>query len=122
VKAPFPPNESDRLASLGQYEILDTPAEREFNDLAFLAAHICQTPIAMVSLIDEKRQWFKATVGLDLAETSRDTAFCAYTILQPGEILEVKDAQTDERFADNPFVRSDPLCWRRTGRPLARYA
>jgi PAS domain S-box-containing protein len=118
VKAPFPPNESDRLASLGQYEILDTPAEREFNDLAFLAAHICQTPIAMVSLIDEKRQWFKATVGLDLAETSRDTAFCAYTILQPGEILEVKDAQTDERFADNPFVRSDPHIRFYAGAPL----
>jgi len=118
VKAPFPPNESDRLASLGQYEILDTPAEREFNDLAFLAAHICQTPIAMVSLIDEKRQWFKAAVGLDLAETSRDTAFCAYTILQPGEILEVKDAQTDERFADNPFVRSDPHIRFYAGAPL----
>lgn len=118
MKAPFPPNESDRLASLGQYEILDTPSEREFNDLAFLAAHICQTPIAMVSLIDEKRQWFKATVGVDLAETSRDSAFCAYTILQPGEILEVKDAQTDERFADNPFVRSDPHIRFYAGAPL----
>ena len=108
MKAPHPSNETARLASLGQYEILDTPPERAFNDLAFLAAHICQTPIAMVSLVEEKRQWFKATVGVEITETSRDTAFCAYTILQPDEILEVKDAQTDARFADNPFVLLDP--------------
>jgi PAS domain S-box-containing protein len=118
VKAPFPANESERLASLSQYEILDTPPEREFNDLAFLAAHICEVPMAMVSLIEEKRQWFKATVGVDVTETARDTAFCAYTILRPDQILEVKDAQTDERFADNPFVLSDPHIRFYAGAPL----
>ncbi len=118
MKAPFPPNETARLASLGQYEILDTPPEREFDDLAFLAAHICQTPFAMVSLIEEKRQWFKATVGVEITETPRDTAFCAYTILQPNEILEVKDVQADERFADNPFVLSNPHIRFYAGAPL----
>ncbi len=78
MKAPLPKNETARLEALRQYEILDTNAEEVFDDLARLAAYICQTPIAVISLIDHDRQWFKARLGLGPTETSRDCAFCAH--------------------------------------------
>src|SRR2546426_8454851 len=106
-KAPLPWDEEARLQTLHQYEVLDTAPEKDFDDLTRLAAHICGTPIALISLIDRERQWFKSKVGLTVKETSRDIAFCAHAILQP-DVLVVRDALADERFATNPLVTTDP--------------
>lgn len=115
---PLPLNESWRLQSLLRYQILDTPPEQEYTDLVRLAAYICQVPTALVSLVDQNRQWFKARVGLDACETSRDVAFCAHAILQPNKIMVVPDATQDPRFCDNPLVVKDPNLRFYAGCPL----
>lgn len=117
MKAALPQNEQQRLDALRQYAVLDTPDEAVFDELTELAAHICEAPIALISLIDENRQWFKSKVGLDVAETSRDIAFCAHAIHQP-ELFIVADATLDARFADNPLVMGDPLIRFYAGAPL----
>jgi GAF domain-containing protein len=112
-----PRNEEARIAALEKYAILDSDPEAAFDDLALLASFVCKTPIALISLIDEERQWFKSKVGLTLSETSRDVAFCARAILQ-SDILEVRDATQDERFRDNPFVLAEPHIRFYAGAPL----
>lgn len=118
MKAALPPQEVQRLQTLQSYAVMDTPNESSFDDLVQLASHICQTPMALVSLIDEQRQWFKSRVGLDAPETPREMAFCAHAILQPDELLQVRDAQQDPRFADNPLVTGEPHIRFYAGMPL----
>lgn len=103
----IPHDESARLAALRQRMILDTPPEPAFDALTRLAAHICGTPIAIMTLVDADRQWFKSQVGLDVPETPRDIAFCAQAIQQEGLFI-VSDALFDERFATNPLVTAEP--------------
>ena len=105
--APLPENEDERLAELLSYDVLDTEAEQLFDDLTALASQICETPIALISLIDPDRQWFKSRVGLDAEETSRDIAFCSHAILQ-GDVFEIPNATLDPRFHDNPLVTGAP--------------
>ncbi|MDH3317537.1 MAG: sensor domain-containing diguanylate cyclase [Gammaproteobacteria bacterium] len=105
--APLPENESERLRVLESYGIMGTQAEPVFEHLIKLAAEICNTPMAMISLIDRNRQWFYARYGVDVEETDRVHALCAHSILEPG-LTEVRDAREDNRFADSPLVTQFP--------------
>lgn len=116
-KLPLPPNEPERLDALRNYQILDTPFEEEFDKLTALASLICGTPIALLSLIDERRQWFKSVQGLGIRETPRDIAFCQYAVAE-AKMLEVEDATEDARFKENPLVTGDPNIRFYAGQPL----
>ncbi len=102
--AQLPSDEELRLEDLFSYNILDTDSEKEFDELVELAASICNCPVSMVTFIDEKRQWFKAKIGVEYAETSRDLSFCAHTILDD-DVMVVEDSLLDDRFKDNPFTQ-----------------
>lgn len=109
--------EAKRLKVLWEYEVLDTVPEEVFDDLTELAARICEAPIALISLVDENRQWFKAKIGITLGETTRDISFCAHAIKQT-DLFIVPDATRDKRFADNPLVTSEPKIRFYAGAPL----
>lgn len=118
MTAILPQYEMARLKALDQYHILDTACEAAFDELTHLAAQICGTPIALISLIDECRQWFKSKVGLEVESTPRDLAFCSHALLQPNDLLIVPDARLDPRFATNPLVTSEPHIQFYAGAPL----
>lgn len=116
--ASLPANEAARLNALYSYEVLDSACEATFDGIARLAARLTGRPIALVSLIDADRQWFKARYGLEATETPRDMAFCAHAILNPDQALVVPDAALDARFADNPLLHGQPPIRSYTGVPL----
>lgn len=118
MMTPQPANEGERLKALQDYGVLDTAPEAAFDDLTKLAAQICQVPTAMISLVDETRQWFKARVGIPVTETPREVSFCAHTILNPDEVMEVEDATKDPRFAASPLVTSGQNVRFYAGAPL----
>lgn len=114
---PIPPNEFGRLAALREYYILDTAAEQAFEDITALAAFVCDVPIAIISLVDEARQWFKSRIGINEQQTPRDIAFCAYAIMRP-EPLIVHDACADARFENSKLVTEEPRIRFYAGFPL----
>lgn len=116
--APFPANEEERALSLEHLRVLDSAAEQGFDDVVLLATTLCNAPIALVSLVDRERQWFKACIGLDVQETHRDLAFCAHAILEPAEVLIVEDASLDPRFEQSPLVLGPPYIRFYAGAPI----
>ncbi len=115
--APLPPNETERIAALHALNILDTPPEERFDRLTRIARHAFHVPIALVSMVDTSRQWFKSSGGLPFCETSRDISFCAHAILGE-DILYIENATKDERFSDNPAVKGEPKIRFYAGCPL----
>lgn len=115
--AAIPARESERLAALREYEILDSAPEPAYDDLVQIASAICGTPVAAITLIDESRQWLKARIGLETQETTREDAFCAHTILDTAPLV-VRDTMRDARFADNPLVLDGPRFRFYAGAPL----
>lgn len=118
IKPNIPDNEKDRLKELNSYQILDTFPEEEYDDITRIASEICQTPVSLISLVDENRQWFKSHHGTDSTETPREVAFCAHAINNTEEVLLVKDSRVDERFHDNPLVTGEPYVVFYAGVPL----
>jgi CheY-like chemotaxis protein len=116
--APLPDDEADRLQALHNLRVLDTPPEARFDRYTRIAAELFDVPIALVSLVDRDRQWFKSRHGLEASESPRETAFCAHAILDE-EVMQVPDALGDERFADNPLVTGPPRMRFYAGAPLA---
>src|SRR6476660_1598605 len=104
IAPPRPQNEEERLSALLAYKILDSNPEKDFDDITRLASEICETPMSVITLLDEDRQWFKSKIGLDLDATSREVSFCGHAINRPDETFIVENAIEDERFRDNPLV------------------
>jgi anti-sigma regulatory factor (Ser/Thr protein kinase) len=113
----MPENEAARLEALHRYRILDTEPERSFDDLTLLASHICGTPMALISLVDADRQWFKSRIGIPISETARAVSFCAHAI-NHRDLFIVPDARHDERFRDNQLVTGAPEIRFYAGAPL----
>lgn len=119
LKAPIPGDESRRMQVLREYDVLDTAPEAVYDDIVQVCAGVCDTPIALITLIDGTRNWFKASVGTaeELTESPRDISFCGHAIVGT-HVFEVTDATVDERFADNPLVESPPHIRFYAGAPL----
>ena len=115
---PLPVNEDGRLLELESYNIMDSLPEADYDDITKLASQICRTDISLISLLDDKRQWFKSATGLQVKETPKEYAFCAHAIVNPLETLIVPDSRQDSRFAGNPLVTGDPHVIFYAGVPL----
>ncbi|MBF99803.1 MAG: hypothetical protein CMI36_12490 [Owenweeksia sp.] len=111
-------DESRRLYDLLSYGVLDTSPDQELDEIAEIASLLCDTPISLISLVDENRQWFKSRVGMDTKETPREDAFCRYTLDKPDEILVIPDSLEDERFRNNRLVTGEPRIRFYAGAPL----
>lgn len=118
MKIPLPENEIERLHRLYSFQILDTESSEEFDDLTAIASTVCQTPIALISLLDDHRQWFLSKIGLEVSETPREISFCTHAIVNPEQTFIVPDAMKDERFVNNPLVTKNPNIRFYAGAPL----
>lgn len=118
LKPEIPHNEQERLAQLAEYNIFDAFTEKDYDDITLLAAAICKTPVSLITLVDDKKQWFLSKRGIDQSETAREYAFCAHALNKPEEILIVPDSRKDKRFEGNPLVENDPHVIFYTGVPL----
>ncbi len=122
IAPPIPANDADRIALLRTLGVLDTPPEPDYDEIAHLAAQICQVPIALITFVEADRQWFKAKLGLEASETSRRDSFCAHAIVDPRpDLFIIPDAHLDARFSDNPLVLSDPKIRFYAGAPLVTH-
>ena len=110
--------ENARQNALLRLHVLDTAEEQAYDDITRLAADVCGTPIALISLMDNKRQWFKSRVGLQIRETPRENSFCSHAAKIPQEVMIVPDASKDERFVNHPLVTADPKIRFYAGAPL----
>lgn len=115
---PVLPNEKERIKAVKSYGILDTPPEAEYDAITKLASQICGTPVSLITLLDDTRQWFKSAQGTDVKGSPREYAFCSYAILNPQEPMIVPDLRKDDRFKANPFVTEDPHVVFYAGVPL----
>ena len=115
---PIPENETSRLKALQEYKVMDTLPEQAYDNFTRLASLICKTPIALITLLDEERQWFKSRIGLERTEIPREDALCNHTIMMLDNITVVNDTTEDGRFADNLLVASDPNIRFYAGAPL----
>ena len=113
-----PLNENERIKDLASYSVLDSLPEEDYDNLTTLASKICGTPISLITLLDEKRQWFKSHHGIDISEAPKEFAFCAHAILDPSNVFIIEDAREDDRFKDNPFVLGEPKVIFYVGVPL----
>lgn len=116
--AKLPTNEKQRLKALHAYQILDPLPEEDYDNITRIASMICQTPISLITLIDDKRQWFKSSHGLEMSETPRNIAYCSHALLRPNEPMVVNNALKDERFFDNPLATESPQVIFYAGIPL----
>ncbi len=110
--------ELNRLDSLQKYNILDSLTEEEYDDITFLAAHICNTPVSLISFVDKERQWFKSNYGVDAKETEKEHSFCLHALQKPDELMVVNDSREDDRFKNNPLVTGYPNVIFYAGFPL----
>lgn len=107
IHPPIPANEEDRLESIRSLDIIDTMAEESYDSIAKLASEICQTPIALITILDSTRNWFKSKIGTEIPESPREVSFCGHAISNPNELMEVPNALADDRFLDNPLVLAE---------------
>ena len=114
----YPQNEEARLAALSLFKILDSGEDQLYDDLTLIASYVAQTPIALISIVDRDRQWFKSHRGLENSQTAREHSFCSHAILQPKEPLIIPDASKDLRFSNNPLVTGNPNIRFYFGAPL----
>ncbi len=121
MEAVLPNNEEKRLAILAKYHLFDSDIDSAYDDFTLIASQIAESPVALISLVDKERQWFKSKFGLDLKETSRASSFCAHAILDHNKPLVVEDATKDPRFMDNDLVTGNPQIRFYCGIPLVTF-